>query len=85
LVNINDPLSVEVGVATPGALSLRTGLIKNANCLVVSEAHDGAAAGARVVFGVILGTGEWGHNPLPQFEKKQIVRDDNPSQCYQPS
>jgi fructokinase len=77
-----------IGLATPGALSLRTGLIKNANstclngqpldkdlekllgrpvklandanCLVVSEAHDGAAAGASVVFGVILGTGVGG-------------------------
>jgi fructokinase len=32
----------------------------DANCLAVSEAHDGAAAGARVVFGVILGTGVGG-------------------------
>lgn len=29
----------------------------DANCFVLSEAVDGAAAGARVVFGVILGTG----------------------------
>ena len=29
----------------------------DANCLAVSEATDGAAAGHRVVFGVILGTG----------------------------
>lgn len=29
----------------------------DANCLAVSEAKDGAAAGKRVVFGVILGTG----------------------------
>jgi fructokinase len=29
----------------------------DANCLAVSEATDGAAAGARLVFGVILGTG----------------------------
>ncbi len=74
-----------VGVSMPGALSLRTGLVKNANstwlngrpfdrdlaaalgrparvandanCLAVSEATDGAAAGAHVVFAVILGTG----------------------------
>jgi fructokinase len=32
-------------------------LANDANCLAVSEASDGAAAGARVVFGVILGTG----------------------------
>jgi fructokinase len=129
-VNVNDTKSLGIGIATPGALSLRTGLIKNANstvlngrpldsdlsrllgrkimlandanCLVVSEAHDGAAAGASVVFGVILGTGvggglvvngklivganaiagEWGHNPLPQFAQKQLVKDDNPSACY---
>jgi len=77
-----------VGVATPGAISPATGLIKNANsvrlndrpldvdlaralgrpvrlandanCFAVSEASDGAAAGAPVVFGVILGTGVGG-------------------------
>ncbi len=76
-----------VGVGIPGALSLATGLVKNANstwligkpfdrdlsrllarpvrvandanCFALSEAVDGAGAGAgaRVVFGVILGTG----------------------------
>jgi len=77
-----------VGVATPGAISPATGLLKNsnstvlngkpldrdlearlrrpirmendANCLALSEAVDGAAADARVVFGVILGTGVGG-------------------------
>lgn len=77
-----------VGVATPGALSLATGLMKNANstclngrplkedlekrlargvrmandanCFALSEAVDGAGQGARVVFGVILGTGVGG-------------------------
>jgi len=77
-----------VGVATPGAISPASGLIKNANsvrlndrpldadlaralgrpvrlandanCFAVSEASDGAAAGAAVVFGVILGTGVGG-------------------------
>lgn len=77
-----------VGVATPGALSLKTGLIKNANstvlngkpldrdlagrlgrpvrlendanCFALSEAIDGAGAGARLVFGVIIGTGVGG-------------------------
>jgi fructokinase len=77
-----------VGVATPGALSVRTGLIKNsnstalndkpldrdltsrlgrpvrlendANCFALSEAVDGAAVDAHVVFGVILGTGVGG-------------------------
>lgn len=74
-----------IGVASPGALSAATGLIKNsnsvclndqpleqdlafllgrpvrlandANCFALSEAIDGAAAGAEVVFGVIVGTG----------------------------
>lgn len=35
-------------------------LANDANCLAVSEAVDGAAAGASVVFGVILGTGVGG-------------------------
>ena len=77
-----------VGVAMPGALSLATGRVKNANstclngrplkqdlearlgrevrlandanCFAPSEAIDGAGRGARVVFGVILGTGVGG-------------------------
>ena len=35
-------------------------LANDANCLAVSEASDGAGAGAAVVFGVILGTGVGG-------------------------
>jgi fructokinase len=74
-----------VGVATPGSISPKSGLIRNANsvwlngkrfredvsvklgasvrmindanCLALSEATDGAAAGATVVFAAILGTG----------------------------
>lgn len=77
-----------VGVAMPGAISPRSGLVKNANstwligkplnrdletalgrplrfandadCLALSEAVDGAGAGAATVFGVILGTGVGG-------------------------
>ena len=77
-----------LGVASPGAISTRTGLLKNsnsivlngrpldsdlsqrlgrpirlendANCFALSEAVDGAAVGAHVVFGVILGTGVGG-------------------------
>lgn len=77
-----------VGVGIPGAESLVTGLIKNANstwligqplrhdlevalgrpvriandanCFALSEATDGAGAGAALVFGVILGTGVGG-------------------------
>jgi fructokinase len=39
------------------ALEREVRLANDANCLAVSEATDGAAAGKRVVFGVILGTG----------------------------
>ena len=77
-----------VGIGTPGALSPRSGRLRNANstclngqtidrdlserlarpvrvandadCFALSEASDGAAAGARSVFGVILGTGTGG-------------------------
>jgi fructokinase len=35
-------------------------LANDANCFALSEARDGAGAGARVVFGVILGTGVGG-------------------------
>jgi fructokinase len=35
-------------------------IANDANCLALSEALDGAAAGAQVVFGVILGTGTGG-------------------------
>ena len=35
-------------------------LANDANCFALSEAVDGAAAGARVVFGVIIGTGTGG-------------------------
>ncbi|MCX8004804.1 MAG: ROK family protein [Burkholderiaceae bacterium] len=35
-------------------------MANDANCFALSEARDGAAAGARVVFGVILGTGVGG-------------------------
>jgi fructokinase len=74
-----------VGIGLPGAISAKTGRIKNsnsayligtdfaadisqklgrevrigndANCFALSEAIDGAGAGARVVFGVLLGLG----------------------------
>ncbi len=74
-----------VGIGIPGAISTKTGLVKNANsthlighpldkdmaaaldrpirvandanCFTLSEARDGAAAGADVVFGIIVGTG----------------------------
>ena len=39
------------------ALDREVRVANDANCLAVSEATDGAAAGHRVVFGVILGTG----------------------------
>ena len=77
-----------VGIGTPGAISLATGLLRNsnstclngqplyddlqrildcplridndANCFALSEVLDGAAAGKKVVFGVIVGTGTGG-------------------------
>lgn len=80
--------SASVGVGIPGAISPRTGLVKNANstwlngkpfdrdlsqalgrevrvsndanCFTISEATDGAAQHADVVFGVIIGTGTGG-------------------------
>jgi len=39
------------------AMNREVRLANDANCLAVSEATDGAAAGKHVVFGVILGTG----------------------------
>ena len=39
------------------ALSREVRCANDANCFAISEATDGAAAGAEVVFGVILGTG----------------------------
>ena len=38
-------------------LQRRVAISNDANCFALSEATDGAAAGAEVVFGVILGTG----------------------------
>ncbi|HEY5047225.1 MAG TPA: ROK family protein [Rhizomicrobium sp.] len=77
-----------VGVAIPGTISPKTGLVKNANsttlighpldrdlaealgrpvrvandanCFVLSEATDGAAAAQTIVFGIIAGTGVGG-------------------------
>ena len=77
-----------VGVGTPGAISPKTGRLRNsntvvlidrdvqgdlqqvldrpvriandANCFALSEAMDGAAADAEMVFGVIIGTGTGG-------------------------
>ncbi len=39
------------------ALGRKVRMANDANCLALSEASDGAAAGARVVFAAILGTG----------------------------
>jgi fructokinase len=79
------PECAAIGVGTPGAVSSRSGLIKNsntaclngrdlpgdlrrriglpvmvendANCFALAEATSGAGRGARVVFGIIIGTG----------------------------
>jgi fructokinase len=42
------------------ALGREVRLANDANCLAISEAADGAAAGCGIVFGVILGTGVGG-------------------------
>src|SRR5687768_18414503 len=42
------------------ALGREVRLANDANCFALSEASDGAGRGARVVFGVILGTGVGG-------------------------
>ena len=67
-------------------------IANDANCFALSEAIDGAASNAQVVFGVIVGTGtgagvvvdrqvltgpnaiagEWGHNPLPWPDAKEL-------------
>ena len=55
-----------------GALGRPVRLANDANCFALSEAVDGAAQGAEVVFGVILGTGVGGG----------IVADSDPELEY---
>src|SRR6266571_487195 len=43
-----------------GLMGRRLRFANDANCFALSEAQDGAGAGARVVFGVIVGTGTGG-------------------------
>jgi len=50
---IGNPLDRDLAAAIGRPVRLEN----DANCFAVSEAADGAAAGARVVFGVIIGTG----------------------------
>ncbi|HZK92340.1 MAG TPA: ROK family protein [Stellaceae bacterium] len=53
---IGRPLGRDLAVA----LGRRVRLANDANCFALSEASDGAAAGCKSVFGVILGTGVGG-------------------------
>lgn len=53
---IGRPLDADLSAALDRPIRLAN----DANCFAVSEATDGAAAGAAVVFGVILGTGVGG-------------------------
>jgi len=53
---IGHPFDKDLGAA----LKRPVRVANDANCFVVSEASDGAAAGAPIVFGVILGTGVGG-------------------------
>src|SRR5437899_781400 len=49
-----------LGADLPALLERPVRFANDANCFALSEATDGAAAGAAVVFGVILGTGTGG-------------------------
>ena len=49
-----------LGRRSVAPLGGRVRFANDANCFALSEATDGAAAGARVVFGVIVGTGTGG-------------------------
>ena len=53
---IGQPLDVDVG----RALGRKVRVANDANCFALSEASDGAAAGADIVFGIIAGTGVGG-------------------------
>jgi fructokinase len=53
---IGHPLAADLG----DVLARPIRLMNDANCFAISEAADGAGAGAAVVFGVILGTGVGG-------------------------
>ena len=53
---IGHPLDADIATA----IGRDVRLANDANCFAVSEAHDGAAAGASLVLGVILGTGVGG-------------------------
>ena len=53
---IGEPLAADL----EQRLSRPIRLMNDANCFAISEAADGAAAGAEVAFGVILGTGVGG-------------------------
>jgi len=53
---IGEPLAEDLTVA----LKRPVKLANDANCFAVSEATDGAGAGANIVFGVIIGTGVGG-------------------------
>lgn len=50
----------DLGGDLSSAIGREARLANDANCFAVSEAHDGAGAGAHVVFGVIIGTGVGG-------------------------
>ncbi|QJR35505.1 ROK family protein [Gemmatimonas groenlandica] len=53
---IGQPLGADLALA----LQREVRIDNDANCFALSEASDGAAAGAEVVFGVIMGTGVGG-------------------------
>jgi fructokinase len=86
---IGHPLDRDLGAA----IGRPVRAANDANCFVLSEASDGAAVGADIVFGIIVGTGcggrvltgahaitgEWGHNPLPAPTPQEIATAPH---CY---
>ena len=57
------------------ALARPVRIANDANCFALSEASDGAGAGAAVVFGVILGTGTGGGVVVERARARRPERD----------
>ena len=67
---IGRPLAIDL----EAALGRPVRIANDANCFAVSEAADGAAAGASVVFGVIVGTGTGGRRDRPRATADRTPR-----------
>lgn len=87
---IGQPLRTDLEAALGRVIRIEN----DANCFAVSEATDGAAAGAHVVFGVIVGTGVGGGividgRPLTganaiagEWGHNPLDGEDDPQPCY---